>query len=84
MSILLTKESKIMVQGITGREGRYHAQRMQEYGHNVVAGTSPGHGGEWVLDGKVPVFDTVEEAKRLPELIPAWFLCQLTMHLMRF
>jgi succinyl-CoA synthetase alpha subunit len=63
MSILLTKESKIIVQGITGREGRYHAQRMQEYGHNVVAGTSPGHGGEWVLDGKVPVFDTVEEAK---------------------
>jgi len=52
------------VQGITGREGQYHAQRMQEYGHNVVAGTSPGHGGEWVLNGKVPVFDTVEEAKK--------------------
>ena len=63
MSILLTDRSKILVQGITGREGQYHARRMQEYGHNVVAGTSPGHGGEWVLDGKVPVFDTIEEAK---------------------
>jgi len=67
MSIFLTKSSKILVQGITGREGLYHAQRIQDYGHNLVAGTSPGHGGEWVLDGKIPVFDTVQEAKDFTE-----------------
>jgi len=67
MSIFLTKSSKILVQGVTGREGLYHAQRIQDYGHNLVAGTSPGHGGEWVLDGKIPVFDTVQEAKDFTE-----------------
>ncbi|MFZ3070367.1 MAG: succinate--CoA ligase subunit alpha [Anaerolineaceae bacterium] len=62
MSILIDNKSRILVQGITGREGLYHSERMHEYGHNVVAGTSPGRGGDWVLDGKIPVFDTVRDA----------------------
>lgn len=62
MSILVDNNSRILVQGITGREGLYHCERMYEYGHNVVAGTSPGRGGDWVLDGKIPVFDMVADA----------------------
>ena len=62
MSILINKESRVLVQGITGREGEFHATQMLEYGTNVVAGVTPGKGGDWVLDGKVPVFDTVERA----------------------
>jgi len=60
MSILLDRETKVVVQGITGREGSYHAQQMQELGTNVVAGTSPGKGGTRHLG--VPVFNTVAEA----------------------
>lgn len=63
MTILLNEDARILVQGITGREGLYHSQRMHAYAKNVVAGTSPGHGGEWVLGDKVPVFDTVQDAK---------------------
>ncbi len=62
MSILIDKTSRVLVQGITGREGLYHTTRMFSYGTNVVAGTSPGRCGEWVLDKKVPVFDTVKQA----------------------
>jgi succinyl-CoA synthetase alpha subunit len=51
-----------LVQGITGHEGLFHAGQMLAYSNNVVAGVSPSHGGEWVLDGKVPVFDTVRQA----------------------
>lgn len=60
MSILVNKDTKLVVQGITGRDGQFHAGRMKEYGTQIVAGTSPGKGGTEV-DG-VPVFDTVEEA----------------------
>jgi len=60
MSILVNKDTKLVVQGITGRDGQFHAERMQEYGTQVVAGTSPGKGGTTV--NGVPVFDTVEEA----------------------
>ncbi|WP_163709107.1 succinate--CoA ligase subunit alpha [Mangrovibacterium lignilyticum] len=60
MSILVNKDTKLVVQGITGRDGQFHAGRMKAYGTNVVAGTSPGKGGTTV-DG-IPVFDTVEEA----------------------
>jgi len=63
MTVLLNEQARILVQGITGREGLYHSERMHAYAKNVVAGTSPGHGGEWVLDYKVPVFDTVQDAK---------------------
>lgn len=51
-----------MVQGITGNEGLFHTQQMIAYGTKVVAGTRPGKGGEWVLDGKVPVFDSCKAA----------------------
>ncbi len=60
MSILVNKNTKLLVQGITGRDGQFHAARMKEYGTNIVAGTSPGKGGQ-VVEG-IPVFDTVAEA----------------------
>ena len=63
MSILVDKNTKLIGQGITGREGLFHAQRMLEYGTNLVAGVTPGKGGEWILNGKVPVFDSVKLAK---------------------
>ncbi|GMR10942.1 MAG: succinate--CoA ligase subunit alpha [Anaerolineae bacterium] len=62
MSILIDKDTRVLVQGITGREGLFHASKMLDYGSQVVAGVTPGKGGDWVLDGKVPVFDTVERA----------------------
>ena len=63
MSILVNKNSRIVVQGITGSEGSFHATQMLEYGTNVVAGVTPGKGGQTALDGKVPVYNSVEEAK---------------------
>jgi len=63
MSILIDKNSRILIQGITGNEGSFHAGQMYNYGGNVVAGVTPGKGGEWVLDGKVPVFDSVKKAR---------------------
>jgi succinyl-CoA synthetase alpha subunit len=62
MGILVNKDTRVVVQGITGREGSFHSQRMLEYGTQVVAGVRPGKGGEWALDGKVPVFDSVRVA----------------------
>ncbi len=62
MSILIDKDTRVLVQGVTGREGLFHAAQMIEYGTKVVAGVTPGKGGEWVFDGKLPVFDTVERA----------------------
>jgi succinyl-CoA synthetase alpha subunit len=62
MSILINKETRLVVQGVTGGQGLFHTERMLEYGTNVVGGTRPGKGGEWVLDGKVPVFDSVQMA----------------------
>ncbi len=62
MGILVNKNSKVLVQGITGHEGLFHSQQMLEYGTHIVAGVTPGRGGEWVLDGKVPVFDSVRTA----------------------
>jgi succinyl-CoA synthetase alpha subunit len=61
MSILIDEKTRVIVQGITGREGKARAKLMIEYGTNVVAGVTPGKGGQTVLD--IPVFDTVEEAK---------------------
>ena len=60
MSILVNKDTRLVVQGITGREGEFHTRQMIDYGTNVVAGTSPGKGGGWAAG--VPVFDTVREA----------------------
>ncbi len=62
MSILINKDTRILVQGVTGREGLFHTGQMVQYAGNVVAGVTPGKGGEWVLDGKVPVFDSVRSA----------------------
>lgn len=62
MSILVDKDTRILVQGITGREGLFHTSLMVKYGTKVVAGVTPGKGGEWVLDGKIPVFDNVQTA----------------------
>ena len=61
MSILVDENTRVMVQGITGREGSFHATRCMEYGTNVVAGVTPGRGGS-VFNDSVPVFDSVEEA----------------------
>jgi len=62
MSILINKNTRRLVQGITGNEAIFHATQMVAYGTNVVAGVTPGKGGEWVLEGKVPVFDSVKLA----------------------
>lgn len=62
MSILINKKTRVVVQGITGNEGMFHTQQMVEYGTNIVGGTRPGKGGEWVLDGKIPVYDSVKLA----------------------
>ena len=60
MAILVDKETRVIVQGITGREGSFHTEKMIEYGTNVVGGVTPGKGGEW-FESK-PVFDTVDLA----------------------
>jgi len=62
MSIFVDKKTRLLVQGITGNEGLFHAQQMLEYGTKVVAGVTPGKGGEWVLGDKVPVFDSCRAA----------------------
>jgi succinyl-CoA synthetase alpha subunit len=61
MSILADKDTRLIVQGITGNEGLFHTRAMVAYGTNVVAGVTPGKGGEWV-DEKIPVFDSVKLA----------------------
>jgi len=61
MSVIVDKNTRVCVQGITGKEGSFHAQQMLDYGTKVVAGVTPGKGGGTVLDG-VPVFNTVREA----------------------
>jgi succinyl-CoA synthetase alpha subunit len=67
MAIIATRNTFLLVQGITGREGSYHTQRMIEYGTQVVAGVTPGKGGTKVHG--VPVYNTVEEAlKKHPEI----------------
>jgi len=60
VSILVSKDTRLIVQGITGREGEFHTRQMLEYGTNIVAGMTPGRGGESVLG--VPVFNTVRDA----------------------
>ena len=62
MSVLVDKNTRLLVQGITGKAGGFHAKQCMEYGTNVVAGVTPGRGGE-KFEQKVPVFDTVAEAR---------------------
>jgi len=64
MSILVGRDTRLIVQGITGREGEFHSRAMAEYGTQIVAGVTPGKGGRLALDGTVPVFDTVADAVR--------------------
>jgi succinyl-CoA synthetase alpha subunit len=61
VSIFIGKETRLVVQGITGRDGSFHAKQMMEYGTQVVAGVTPGKGGQ-TFEGKVPVFNTVADA----------------------
>ncbi|HET7471449.1 MAG TPA: succinate--CoA ligase subunit alpha [Gemmatimonadales bacterium] len=63
MSIFVDSKTRLLVQGITGREGSFHARQMLEYGTAVVGGVTPGKGGQ-TFEGKVPVFNTVDEAVR--------------------
>ncbi len=60
MSILINRDTRVLVQGVTGREGEFHARQMLDYGTQVVGGTSPGKGGGWIAG--LPIFDTVREA----------------------
>ena len=62
MTILVNEQTRFLVQGITGHEGRFHTRQMLDYGTNIVSGVTPGKGGEWVLEGKIPVFDSVRTA----------------------
>ena len=62
MSILVNKYTKVVVQGITGSEGTFHSEQMIEYGTNIVAGVTPGKGGDTVLDN-IPVYISVNEAR---------------------
>ena len=64
MSIIVNKDSKIIVQGITGSEGSFHASQMLDYGTNIVGGVTPGKGGTKVIDDRVMVYNSAEEAKK--------------------
>lgn len=61
MSVLVGNNTRLIIQGITGKEGTFHGQQIRDYGTNLVAGVTPGKGGEKALE--VPVFNTVKEAK---------------------
>ena len=62
MSILVNKNSRVVVQGITGSEGEFHTKQMLDYGTNIVAGVTPGKGGQSVIDGSINVYDSVEQS----------------------
>jgi succinyl-CoA synthetase alpha subunit len=62
MSILVNGDTRLLIQGITGREGQFHGQAMLDYGTPVVSGVTPGKGGQRTFNDRVPVFDTVAEA----------------------
>jgi succinyl-CoA synthetase alpha subunit len=62
MSILVGPETRVLVQGVTGREGEFHTRQSLEFGTRVVAGVTPGKGGSTAVDGQVPVFDSVLQA----------------------
>ena len=62
MSILVNKNSKVIVQGITGSEGEFHSKQMLDYGTNIVGGVTPGKGGQFAIDNTIKVFDSVEDS----------------------
>ena len=63
MSIFIDQSTTVVVQGITGRDGSFHAKQMMEYGTRIVGGVTPGKGGQH-FEGKVPIFNTVVDAVR--------------------
>ena len=63
MSIIVNKDTRVLVQGITGSEGTFHSTQMLEYGTNIVAGVTPGKGGQKAINDTIPVFNSVTEAK---------------------
>ena len=69
MSIFIDKKTRLLIQGITGRDGSFHAKQMMEYGTQVVAGVTPGKGGQKFEDA-VPIFNTVAEAVKETEQTP--------------
>ena len=69
MSVLVGNNTRLIIQGITGKEGTFHGQQIRDYGTNLVAGVTPGKGGEKALE--VPVFNTVKEAKEATEANPS-------------
>lgn len=72
LSILVDKNTRLLVQGITGNEGTFHTRAMLAYGTNVVAGVTPGRGGQMAVDGQVPVFNTVREAVQATGANVSW------------
>ncbi len=62
MSILINRDTKVLVQGITSELGKKLAEKMIHEGTNIVGGITPGKGGEWVLDGRIPIFDSLKTA----------------------
>ena len=62
MDFYVNRKTKILIQGISGEKGLFHTNQMVKAGAQIVAGVSPGNGGDWVFDGKIPVFDTVDAA----------------------
>ena len=84
MSIFIDKGTKLVVQGITGRDGSFHTRQMIEYGTSVVAGVTPGKGGQR-FDERVPIFNTVEDAVRITGAntsviyVPPAFACDAIM-----
>ena len=67
MSIIVNKDTRVLVQGITGSEGTFHSTQMLEYGTNIVAGVTPGKGGQKAINDTIPVFNTVAEAKEVTQ-----------------
>lgn len=80
MSILADKTTRLVVQGITGNEGTFHTRAMLDYGTNVVAGVTPGRGGQTAVDGRVPVFNTVREAVEATGADCSWIAVPATMN----
>ena len=73
MSILINKSTRVIVQGITGRDGLFHALKMKEYGTDVVGGTSPGKGG--TLVEHIPVFNTMYDAVQQTQANNFHYIC---------
>lgn len=80
MSILADKNTRLIVQGITGNEGTFHTRAMLDYGTNVVGGVTPGRGGQTAVDGRVPVFNTVREAVEATGANCSWIAVPATMN----